>query len=644
MKHILRCMPLLVLLVLFSIKSMAKLQGQRFVDSMLKELPRQNEDTNKVKFLRELAAKILSISPIEATKYCQQSVDLAVKLDWKKGIAAGYNVLGNVYLVRSEYPKVLEFYFKALQIDEEIGNKKGVTAVTCNIGNLYITLEDEKKALDYLLKGLKLAEEGNYKTFAAKAIHNIGGIYARQDDYPTALDYLFRALKLNQELGNLQSVGISYQTIGDVYSKQKRYTLGALFTHRSLEIAEQLEYKFEIAKTLHILGKIYLEKAKSESIAGGGSVSGADSEDSSHTEQARAIQSTFRIPKGKAALLAAAIDYEKRALTLCKDLGIRNLMIYCYLYISEAYALKGDYKLAMEYQTAHHAIKDSVFSEDNKAQLVKLEMQDQFERQRLVDSLKVAERERLSALQLRKQKSYSAMGMAGILLLAFFSFFIVRERGKSERERKKSDALLLNILPAEVAQELKSNGSSEAKDFDNVTVLFTDFVNFTRAGEKMSAKSLVGELHACFKAFDDITNKYGIEKIKTIGDAYLAVAGLPSADPKHAKNAVIAAIEISTFMQKRQSELGRDNTFEIRIGIHSGSVVAGIVGIKKFAYDIWGDTVNTAARLEQNCEAGKINISETTYGLVKGEIDCIFRGEIEAKGKGQLKMYYVGQK
>ena len=131
-----------------------------------------------------------------------------------------------------------------------------------------------------------------------------------------------------------------------------------------------------------------------------------------------------------------------------------------------------------------------------------------------------------------------------------------------------------------------------------------------------------------------------MEKIKTIGDAYLAVAGLPSADPKHAENVVRAAIDINAFMQDRLAKLG-NSTFEIRIGIHSGSVVAGIVGVKKFAYDIWGDTVNTAARMEQNSEAGKINISATTYELVKDKFDCVYRGEIEAKGKGMLKMYYV---
>ena len=147
-------------------------------------------------------------------------------------------------------------------------------------------------------------------------------------------------------------------------------------------------------------------------------------------------------------------------------------------------------------------------------------------------------------------------------------------------------------------------------------------------------------MHKCFKAFDEITSKYNIEKIKTIGDAYLAVSGLPAANPKHAEDIVAAAIEIRDFMTKRQKEIG-NRTFGIRVGINSGNVVAGIVGVRKFSYDIWGDTVNIAARMEQNSEEGKINISETTYQLVKDKYPCIYRGKVEAKNKGSIDMYFL---
>ncbi len=174
-----------------------------------------------------------------------------------------------------------------------------------------------------------------------------------------------------------------------------------------------------------------------------------------------------------------------------------------------------------------------------------------------------------------------------------------------------------------------------------MSVLFTDFVNFTQTSEKLSPQQLVQELNECFTAFDKIIERNGLEKIKTIGDAYMAVCGLPSPDSQHAHKSVKAALEIREFIEERRKQ---ERVFDIRIGINSGSVVAGIVGIKKFAYDIWGDTVNTAARMEQNSEAGKVNISDSTYQLVKEEFACSVRGSITAKGKGDVAMYFVENK
>ena len=210
------------------------------------------------------------------------------------------------------------------------------------------------------------------------------------------------------------------------------------------------------------------------------------------------------------------------------------------------------------------------------------------------------------------------------------------------RENKRSEELLLNILPATVAEELKQRGETEARQFDNVTVLFTDFVDFTGTSEKLSPKELVAQIHLCFTGIDLIVERHGLEKIKTIGDAYLAVCGLPNEDPDHAKKVIQASKEILAFMEERKKALGDAVGLDhIRIGVHSGGVVAGIVGVKKFAYDIWGDTVNTAARMEQHSEAGKINISASTYELIKNDFNCIHRGKINAKSKGEIDMYFV---
>lgn len=210
-------------------------------------------------------------------------------------------------------------------------------------------------------------------------------------------------------------------------------------------------------------------------------------------------------------------------------------------------------------------------------------------------------------------------------------------------EKRKSDDLLLNILPVEVAEELKSKGSAEAQLFDSVTVLFTDFKGFTQLSEKLSPKELIAEINECFSAFDHIMQKHGVEKIKTIGDSYMAAGGLPRSNDTHATDVINAALEIQQFMldHKRRKEAAGELFFEIRIGVHSGAVVAGIVGVKKFAYDIWGDAVNTASRMESSGEIGKINISLNTYNLIRDFFKCIPRGMIAAKGKGEVEMYFV---
>jgi len=213
-------------------------------------------------------------------------------------------------------------------------------------------------------------------------------------------------------------------------------------------------------------------------------------------------------------------------------------------------------------------------------------------------------------------------------------------------EKQRSDDLLHNILPHETAEELKATGKAVARHFDTATILFTDFKGFTQMSEVVTAAELVEELNACFKAFDGLMEKYRIEKIKTIGDAYMAAGGLP--DPQHgsAADVVRAALEMQAYMMqhRKEHETHCRPYFEMRVGIHSGSVVAGIVGVKKFQYDIWGDTVNTASRMESSGEVGKVNISEATYALVKDEFVCEFRGEIEAKGKGKMGMWFVTEK
>lgn len=213
-----------------------------------------------------------------------------------------------------------------------------------------------------------------------------------------------------------------------------------------------------------------------------------------------------------------------------------------------------------------------------------------------------------------------------------------------EEERRKSDVLLRNILPDEVAEELKTRGYATPHNYESATVLFTDFVNFTSLSTKLTPKELIDELDTCFLAFDEICERHGLEKIKTIGDAYMCAGGLPIPNETHAGDAVRAALDMCAWLEKRNADNANAVFRYMRVGIHTGPVVAGVIGKNKFAYDIWGDAVNLAARLEELGEPNRVNISAETAKAVKGSFEIIHRGEKEVHNKGLVNMYFVEPK
>lgn len=298
--------------------------------------------------------------------------------------------------------------------------------------------------------------------------------------------------------------------------------------------------------------------------------------------------------------------------------------------------MQGDNKNALESYKNYTVLKDSIFTIEKDKKLTQTAMQYEFDKK---EAAAKAEQDKKD-LQQRNIRNSIAAGLAGALV---FLVVVYRQRNRISKEKKRSDDLLLNILPAETAEELKSKGVAAAKDFDQVTVMFTDFKDFTRTSEQMTAHELVNEINYYFSEFDKIVTKYDIEKIKTIGDSYMAAGGLPVPNKTNPMDTVSAALEIQSLMLKDKNQRAAEGKpiLEIRIGVHTGPVVAGIVGIKKFAYDIWGDTVNIASRMESSGVVGKVNISGTTYELIKETFNCVHRGKIEAKNKGMIDMYFV---
>ena len=646
-------------------------QDQHQVDSLLAALKKHDAarkelgskapamyDTTAANILHDLSSAYQGNNPDTAMYYANQSMAISEQIGYKKGIGNAYYIMGAINYDKGEFTTSLEFHKKALKIREEIGDKKNIATSYKGIGLDYDLLGNYPEALKNDLAALKIYEEIGNKRGVSMSYNNIGIIYHEQGNYPEALKNHFAALKIREESGNKKDIASSYDNIGSVYNNQANYPEALKNQLAGLKIREELGDKNGIANSNGNLGNINFKQGN----------------------YSEALKSYFVVLKikeelgDKDALTAAYLNigetyikekkyndaslYLNKGLTLAKERGILDWIRNSYEFLTELDSSQGNFSKALEHYKLYITIRDSLVNTETTKKTVALQMNYDFGKKQ--DSLNAvqAKKDAVAAVELNKQKQQKIgifIGFILVLMLAFVLYnrfrikknanIALEEKNKIiTKEKERSEELLLNILPAEVAEELKETGGAKAKSFDEVTVMFTDFKGFTQISEKMTPEQLVAEIDYCFKGFDNIIHKYGIEKIKTIGDSYMCAGGLPVTNKTHAVDVVKAAIEIKDFMVnlKKEKEAKGEIPFEIRIGIHTGPVVAGIVGIKKFAYDIWGDTVNLASRMESSGEPGKVNISGSTYELIKDKFTCIHRGKIQAKNKGEVDMYFVG--
>ena len=543
-----------------------------------------------------------------AINYYEKSLLHYKKVGDSTGISGCFKGIGLMYKFQGNYAQAIDYYDKGLKIEEERMNQGGTSGFLLNIGNIYLAQADYPTAIEYYKKCQKIKEEIQDTLGISYAVNNAGFAHYQLQDYDKAMEYYGKSLQLKESLGDKGGTANSLNNMGLVYNKRGDYDKAMEYYTKSLQIKEGLGDIRGTANGLNNIGILYREKGD----------------------------------------YTKSIEFSKRGLAMAQEKGAIMVILDASRALYRTYKLVGNNAKALEMHELFTESEGEILSEQNQREVLRQQYRYTYERQALADSLDFAKKEAIKNLEIAKQDadlSKQRIGLAatggGLILLIILAFSI--RRGK-----KRSDELLHNILPEEVASELKQKGEAEAKLIDEVTILFTDFKGFTELTEQLSPKALVKDIHVCFSAFDDIMQKHGIEKIKTIGDAYMAAGGLPIPNNTHAKDVVMAALDIAEFVAKTKKQKIAENQpfFEIRIGVHTGPVVAGIVGVKKFSYDIWGDTVNTASRLESNGEEGKINISEATYNLIQDDLHFQFesRGEILVKGKGELSMWFVSEK
>lgn len=613
-------------------------------DSIAAVLESARADTGKVNMLLDLGRKMYRSSPREALQFSKEAIELAGKLDFKKGLAMAYKNAGLANYVSGDYAETINNWQESKLAFEAFGDKAGVANILSNMGAVYNNFGEDMKALDLYFEAQKVAGELGDSLRIVTTMINIGTIYVKKRaTLDKAIGIYLAALPIAMALHDHDAIGTAAVNLGEAYYKKEDYPSALVYFKKSLD-AFASSSSGNVAYTLTSIGSVYARQ-------------GDFKEALENQQKALAISANLNAkPDMVSSLLGLADTYSlkgdipmaiesfKQAQVIAKEISANFELRDAYAGLAESHASISDYRNAYKYQVLLSEVREVLYLSSND-NLIK-QQQLGFDLDKKKGELE------LQKLAMQKQRIVKNAILAGLILIVIIAFIIFRNYLNKvkinrllDKQKVQIENLLLNILPVEVARELQVHGVATPRDYQSVSVLFTDFKDFTRIAEGMTPNDLVAELNEYFKAFDDIVEKHNLEKIKTIGDAYMCAGGIPTENITHPLNVVRAGLEMQEYMHLKNAERINKQLvpWGLRVGVHTGPVVAGVVGRKKYAYDIWGNTVNIASRMESNGEIGKVNISAATFELVRSDFKCEHRGKISAKNVGEIDMYFVGK-
>jgi class 3 adenylate cyclase len=593
----------------------------------------------------------------KALEYHEMSLQLREEIQDTIGTGKTLNFIGLIHYNWGNYEKALIYYQKSLKVKESLDDKKGMAIILNNIGNVYMKWGKFNIAIDNFQKSLKIFEKIEFKPGVASCYNNIAMVHENYSNFNKALEFYNKGMAIQEESQDIEGIANSLNNIGNVYSKiagnakdqklqKENYIKSVDYYTKALERRKEINDKVGIASSLNNIGTSYLLNFKDYKLA------------LNYFEQAMKINEEINnqydmvvnllaITKCNIGLkeYAKAKMFLQRGLEIALRNQIKEFVMQNYETYSDLCEKTGDFKSALSYYKLFKLEGDSIYTAES--QKVVTEMQAKYETEKKEQQLKLSNAEvAKKEIENKKQRIiiYGVFGGLGLVIILIIQVFMSLQRKKRDNkiiqlEKEKSEALLLNTLPASVVTELKETGKTVPESFENVSVYFSDICSFTDISAKLEPHITISELNDLFTAFDDIMIKHHCERIKTIGDAYMAVCGMPEKDENHAINIVRAAIEIRKFLEERAAT--HEIKWRVRIGISSGKVTGGVVGVRKYLYDVFGDTVNTASRMESNSEPMKINTTEFTYNLIKDKFVCLSRGAVEVKGKGVMNMYFI---